>query len=72
MRIIELTVPFSRHISRTKAWKNVIKSVILVTELNETWRLGNSQVSSVIILVPGLLHISRKLRSAAEISRCLP
>lgn len=27
VEFIELTVPFSRHIGRTKAWKNIIKSV---------------------------------------------
>lgn len=56
---IELTVPFNRHISRTKAWKNVIKGLTLVTELNLMWRLGNSQVKSVIILVSRLLHIKK-------------
>lgn len=34
MSFIELTIPFSRHISRTYARKHVIKSVTLVTELN--------------------------------------
>lgn len=27
MEFIELTVPFSRHIGRTKAWKDIIKGV---------------------------------------------
>lgn len=27
VEFIELTVPFSRHVGRTKAWKNIIKSV---------------------------------------------
>lgn len=27
VEFIELTVPFSRHMGRTKAWKNIIKSV---------------------------------------------
>lgn len=36
MSFIELTIPFSRHISRTNARKNVIKSVTQVTELNYT------------------------------------
>lgn len=67
MEFIELTVPFSRHIGRTKAWKNIIKSVTGDgTELDV--EIGNHRIDWTAISVWGCLLVERTLTSHRRFS----
>jgi hypothetical protein len=67
VEFIELTVPFSRHIGRTKAWRNIIKSVTGDgAELDVG--LGNHRIDWTAISVRGCFSAERTLTSHGRFS----
>lgn len=60
VEFIELTVPFSRHIGRTKAWKSIIKSVT-GDGAEQDVEIGNHGIDWTAVSVRGCFSAQRTL-----------